>query len=49
MGGLRANGYGLSAHRFNPSVRSRQDFYMRARFDRIFPRRTGFAALDRLV
>jgi hypothetical protein len=37
----------LKVYRFNPS--SRRACLLRARFDRIFHRRTGFATLDRLL
>ena len=37
----------LKAYRLDPSTRRRGE--LRARFDRIFARRTGFAALDRLL
>jgi transposase IS66 family protein len=37
----------LKAYRADPSTRRRSE--MRARFDRIFTRRTGFAMLDRLL
>ena len=37
----------LKAYRLDPSTRRRGE--MRARFDRIFARRTGFAVLDRLL
>ena len=37
----------LKAYRADPSARRRRE--MRARFDRIFARRTGFAVLDRLL
>ena len=37
----------LKAYRADPGPRRRGE--MRARFDRIFARRTGFAALDRLL
>ncbi len=37
----------LKAYRLDPSPRRRGE--MRARFDRIFARRTGFALLDRLL
>ncbi len=37
----------LKAYRADPSPRRRRE--MRARFDRIFARRTGFAVLDRLL
>jgi len=37
----------LKAYRHDPSPRRRGE--MRARFDRIFARRTGFAMLDRLL
>ncbi len=37
----------LRAYRADPSTRRRSE--MRARFDRLFARRTGFAMLDRLL
>ena len=37
----------LKAYRANPTPRRRRQ--LRARFDRIFHRRTGFATLDRLL
>jgi hypothetical protein len=37
----------LKAYRLDPTSRRRSE--MRARFDRIFKRRTGFATLDRLL